>query len=78
MRRNLLNEIFKRYPLLGNIDKLFELDIEELKQIVSAADIEEAREVFRSLIENKETCDDENKSVKKNVLLKDTIYYMNY
>lgn len=79
MRRELLNEIFKKYPLLGNIDKLLELNIIELRQIVCANNLEEAREVFKNIIENKELCNgNSDKVVKKNILTNDAVYYMNY
>lgn len=79
MRRELLNEIFKKYPLLGNIDKLLELNVIELRQIICADNLEDAREVFKDIIENKELCNDNSdKIVKKNVLSNNTIYYMDY
>lgn len=67
MRRNLLNEILKKYLLIGNVGELLELDIEELKQISSANNLGEARKIFENIIDSRKNTD-ENALVKKNVL----------
>jgi hypothetical protein len=60
MKRNLLISIVKKFGMSGIMDKLFELDINELEQIDNACDQKEALSIMKCIIENKNKIEEEN------------------
>ncbi len=71
MKRTLLNQIFQKFPTLGNMDKLIDLNCVELSKILECESISLAKETLNKII----TMDSKKE---KNLILSLSMFYINY
>lgn len=78
MKKSILMEIIERFHMVGNIEKLIDLSLSELKEIKDSRDLNEANETFQRILKQNQE-EKENKEIGKRYIMlgaTSSIHYM--